>query len=321
MRKNFREIPREIRQRLETFALDDVVVATAKQLRPQDVARYAHLGLKIENGELIIPPPSIPDVQAGKYSRINVEGKDIIRKDLPMFKKEFSHYAPNWHRSGHHLVSYDRDVYVRDFIAPKELELEITLLEKRDDTFVVKFAINEVLDRHSEKFEAELLYNLNVMQENVGSVDVFPSDASFADFAATVHVDWELLPAGQLGAREALERLLQGKHPISDEQRAVMEERLKIFTKLKPTHFISGTTGFVRYFGAKYGDDFVVFENVRYGNAIYVMFEDWEKLSQRSRIDLLKGDREGFERIEHTTGWVDRLQAMLESYRRRKRRR
>ena len=78
---------------------------------------------------------------------------------------------------------------------------------------------------------------------------------------------------------------------------------------------------FVRYFGAKYADDFVVFENLRYGNALYVMFERWQELSQRSRIDLLKGDHEGFERIEHREGWEDRLEAMVERYRQTHRRR
>jgi hypothetical protein len=109
--------------------------------------------------------------------------------------------------------------------------------------------------------------------------------------------------------------LLKGKRPISPEQQKTMEERLAVFEKLRPTHFISGTNGFVRYFGAKYDDDFVVFENLRYGNAIYVMFEKWQDLSQRSRIELLKGDHSGFERIEHRPGWEDRLKAMLEHHR------
>ena len=164
-------------------------------------------------------------------------------------------------------------------------------------------------------FEADLLYNLNLLQENTGSVDVFPSDATLADYAATIRVDWELLPAGQLGAHEAVARLLRGKRPMPPEQQVVMEQRMAIFSRLRPTHFIAGTSGFIRYFGAKYADDFVVFENVRYGNALYIMFEGWEQLSQRSRIELLKGDRNGFERIEHRDNWEDRLQAMLERYR------
>ena len=81
MPKNLRQIPHEVRQQLETFALDDVVVAVAKQLRAKDVERYAHLGLRIENGHLIVPAPFVPDIGTGKYSRINIEGKEIIRID------------------------------------------------------------------------------------------------------------------------------------------------------------------------------------------------------------------------------------------------
>lgn len=317
MPKNFRQIPQDVRQRLETFELDDVVVACAKRLRPQDVGRYSHLGLALEGGRLTIPPPFVPDVKAGKYSRSNVEGKDIARRDLPMVRKEFSYLAPDWGdwSKGSHIVSHTRNVYRREFIRPKEVELAITLIEDHDGVFLVKFAVDQVINRHSIDFEAELLYNINILQENIGSVDVFPAEATLADYAATIRVDWELLPAGELGAQEAVTRLLNGKRPITAAQRKVMEERLATFARLKPTHFIAGTSGFVRYFGAKYADDFVVFENVRYGNAIYVMFEGWERLSQRSRIDLLKGDREGFERIEHRERWQKRLQAMLQHYR------
>jgi hypothetical protein len=165
MPKNFRQIPSEVRRRLETFALDDVVVAVAKLLRPQDAQRYAHLGLRIENDRLIVPPPFVPDISAGRYSKINVEGKEMTRKDLPMVPKEFSFFAPNWGDSsyGSHLVTQTRDVYQRDFIPPKEVELVITLLEDRSGTFLVKFAIDQVINRRSPDFEAELLYNLNIL--------------------------------------------------------------------------------------------------------------------------------------------------------------
>ena len=36
-----------------------------------------------------------------------------------------------------------------------------------------------------------------------------------------------------------------------------------------PEAYIRGTDGFLRYFG----DDFVAFENARYGNAPYIMYE------------------------------------------------
>jgi hypothetical protein len=319
MPKNFRRIPPEILSRLRTFALDDVIVACAKRIRSGDIEKYSHLGLGIANGVLVTPSPAIPNPAAGKYSTYNVEGKDIVRKDLPKTTKTFSFYAPNWGSSGTHLVSHTREVYQREFIPPKGVGLSVTLIEKQADTWIVKFAIDQVIDRNAPDFENDLLYNLNILQEQVAAADVFESAATLADYSATVRVDWELLPVGQIGSRELADRLVNTK-AATDAQKETILSRLQTFEKMKPTHFISGTSGFARYFGAMYGDDFVVFENIRYGNAMYVMFEDWQTLSQKSRIDLLKTDRQGFERIEHRGNWEDQLEAMLEHYRREKRR-
>ena len=92
-----------------------------------------------------------------------------------------------------------------------------------------------------------------------------------------------------------------------------------MYRRLKPEAFIAGTDGFLRYFGAKFGDDLVAFENARYGNALYVMYEDWEAISRRSRIDLLAGPPEGFQRVEHRKGWKDILRAIVNEYRRKQR--
>ena len=90
-------------------------------------------------------------------------------------------------------------------------------------------------------------------------------------------------------------------------------------TKLKPEADVTGTDGFLRYFGAKFGDDLVAFANARYGNALYIMYDGWKVLSQKSRIELLAGDRDSYDRIEHRPGWIEQLRGRVEAYRRRKR--
>jgi len=100
-----------------------------------------------------------------------------------------------------------------------------------------------------------------------------------------------------------------------------MRDRLEAMERLKPQGYIAGTNEFLRYFGAKFEENLVAFENLNNGNAIYVMYEDWQTLSQRSRIDLLKGPREGFERIVHQDGWKKRLAAFVRERRRGKVRR
>jgi hypothetical protein len=66
--------------------------------------------------------------------------------------------------------------------------------------------------------------------------------------------------------------------------------------------FIHGRSGFRRYFGAKFADHLVVFENIEHGNTAYVMFERWETLSQKTRLQLLAGPADGFVRVIHKRG-------------------
>jgi hypothetical protein len=298
------------------FDADDVVVACAKSLRPDDVRNYRHLSVALNDGVLTFPPTQLPPPHAGRYSQANVEGREIVRRDLPMIEKTFYWETPNWGdwSNGSHTMWHTREVYQRDLIPPKEVELTITLLREEANPvqFVVKFAVDQVLNRRSEDFEQELLYNLNILQENVEAIDVFPSDATLADFTASVRVDWEILPPGTVD--EIVRRMLRGKGQISEEKRGRMRERLTVLSRLDPRAYIAGTSGFLRYFGAQFADDLVVFENLNHGNALYIMYEDWAALSQRNRIDLLKGPREGFDRIVHRDGWEVQLEGVVKAH-------
>ena len=321
MPKNFYRIPTRIIERLKTFDQDDVVAGTAKFINTENIDRYKTLGVAIQNGSLVVPPPFVPDVSAGKYSRANVEGLEKVRKDLPMVPKSFWFESPNWGdwSKGSHIVENVRDVYQRDFYPPKQVELSVKLISERDGGFYVRFAIDQVLNRRTPNFEFELLYNLNILQENVGAADVFPSAATLAEYAATVHVDWQILPPGTVD--EVIRGMFHGKPRPTPEQESVMRQRIAVMAKLKPESYITGTDKFLRYFGAKFGDDLVIFENVRYGNAIYVMTESWPELSKRSRVELLGAGLSGVRRIVHREGWEAELTGLVHAYQREKRKR
>jgi hypothetical protein len=312
---NLRKIPQTILDRIRAFDQDDVVVACVKLLKPEEVSNYAGLGLLFNGQDLVPPQPAVPTAEAGRFSKANVEGEYVTRKDLPKIMKSISIESPNWGDSsyGTHTVTFDRLVYQRDFLRPKEVELSIELLEIRGDKFVVKFSIDQVINRRTADFENELFYNLNLLQENVGACDVFTSAATLAEFTRTVHVDWQLLPPGTVD--EVVKRLLQGRRRPTPEQEKVMKERIAVMSRMKPEAYVTGADSFLRYFGAMFSDDFVVFENVRYGNALYVMHDSWQVLSKKSRLELLAGPRESFERIEHRDGWAERLKNLLARHR------
>lgn len=314
-KRNLLKIPPKILELIKTYDQDDVVVASVKLLKSEDFEKYSHLGLHINDGEVVLPPTSTPNSSAGRFSKANVEGYEKKRYDLPMIQKEYSHEAPNfgdWSR-GSHTVSWIRDVYQKTFFPPKEVELSVSFLEKKGDAFVIKFAIEQVINRRTADFEKELLYNLNILQENVGSVNVFTSAATLAEYTATVQVDWQIFPPGTVDS--VVSSMLEGKSRISPDQEAVMKERVAIMAELEPEMYITGSDNFFRYFGAKFGEDFVVFENINYGNALYIMYDSWQDLSQKSRVELLSGPREGFDRIEHRDGWEQVLKKMVDEHR------
>lgn len=315
-KKNILKVPQSILDRIKSFDQDDVVVACVKKIKPEDVKLYASLGLRIADGELKVPKPKVPNPNAGKYSKANVEGKEERRDDLPKISKEiYCGERPKWgdYGKGSFSLWQTREVYRRDFIPPKEVELEVSLLEKKGDSYILKFAINQVINRRTPNFEKELFYNLNLLQENVGSIDVFASVATLADYTASIKVDWIILPPGKVD--EVVKKMLEGKNRVTPEQESTIKERVEQIDKLKPVGYIAGGDGFLRYFGAKFGDDFVVFENARYGNAIYIMYENWEELSKKSRVDLLNGPEESFDRILHKSGWKEELTLRVRAYR------
>jgi hypothetical protein len=129
------------------------------------------------------------------------------------------------------------------------------------------------------------------------------------DYLATVYVGWEILPPGERDANIA--RILSWLRNPSEEVKRKIIDRYDTLLKLKPSAFVAGTSGFQRYFGAKFGEDLVVFENLEYGNALYVMYEEWQALSKKSRTQLLAGSPAGFERIVHSPGWKTRLRDAL----------
>ena len=84
---------------------------------------------------------------------------------------------------------------------------------------------------------------------------------------------------------DAIERLSRGKH-LTDKDKKDITERYDYLMSLKPKKLIYGASGLQRYFGALITDNLVIFENIEYGNAIYVMYDNWEgNWGQASTID------------------------------------
>lgn len=317
--KNYRKVPEWITAKLDMLNSPFVVAACAQKLPKAEIeaGKFTHLGITLEKGDIVCVKSFMPKYDAGRASKKNVEGEEIVLRDLPMVTKTFVVETPNYGdwSNGSHEVSMEREVYQREHVPPSENEISVELVgkEEADDNYIFRFAVTEVMDTKAGDFENRLLFNLNLLLENVGAADVFASEATMQEYLKTLFVNWEILPPGE---REGnINRILSNLPEDPDIKKKVMD-RYDFLAKLRPEAFIHGHGGFKRYFGAKFSDALVVFENVEYGNAIYVMYADWKEKSQQSRQELLATGQEGktFTRIPHRERWKKEVQELLKKH-------
>lgn len=323
-KRNIIKIPKHVSKKL--MQIDgDLTVAVVKKIYQKQIesGKYDHLGLRIQDGKPVVGEPVIPRASQGRFSQKNRHGYEMVYKDRPKVLQTFSFDAPDWGdwSNGSHTVEWDREVYEREFISPKLIRIHTEVLAQdvkaSEPRWLIKFSLENVLSPNEIEFLDDLLFDLNLLQENVGACDVFSSTATRSDFLKTIFVNWEILPPGERNVQ--IERILGANTNVTPREKAAFEERYDFLMGYCPSEMVIGTSGFIRYFGAKFADDFIVFENIKYGNAVYVMFEDWETISQLSRIDLLNKPSNQFIRIVHRPGWKDELRKVLEDNLRKRR--
>ncbi len=314
-KKNINKIPKNVLEKLETIRAKEIVAGCAVKFKAEDLTagRLKHLGITLTEKGLELPASIIPPENRGKYSNRNINGHEVVRRDLPKETHYNSIESPNWGDSynGTHTVDLPYEKYPRDFHPPRELEISMICKDTKPGlaTYILAFQVQEVLDKKDENFKDYLLEDLNLLQENVGACGVEAANTAIADYTKSLHVSWEILPPGTLD--ETIERIFRGKAP-TEQQKDVTAERYNFFQTLKPKSLVFGQSGFRRYFGALLEDNLVVFENVEYGNAVYVLFDNWEDLSKLSRLDLMSGKfGDSFERVVHTKGWKEKLRNIV----------
>ncbi len=323
-KKNIRKIPKLVHVQLKRLNERYIVAACLKIVSSQQLLQgeLKHLGIHLSNEELIVPEdPAVPPVTSGKYSRRNIDGYAVIRKDLPKETHYNSVECPNygdWY-NGSHRVDLPYRKYPRDFYGPEHICVKINTKEKGKNKkqYVLTFELDSVLDRKDPNFERDLLKCLNILQENIGMCGVQKANASFNDYLQTTKVDWIILPPGT--REEVVDRIFAGyKSPVPEEKKKTAGERYDFFKKLRPKKLVYGMSGIQRYFGALLEKDLVVFENVEYGNAIYIMYSNWQELSKCTRTELLSG-RHGkeFNRVPHISGWKDKVEHFVERSRKK----
>ena len=316
--RNLNRVPTDILARARQLQSDLLVVAETKRVLLDDIAKdvYRHVGLIARDGVLTVAEPVFPSAEMGKWSARNREGWERTRYDLPKITKTYSWDTPNFGDAGTygtHTHYRDREVYQVEISEARGYRLGAEVLNTPGaggSSALVKFFLHVQLDRTRPDFEAELLWCLNILQENCGVANVYASNATREDYIGSIALDWEIFPHGT--AEQVIAAIKRSRGSDNGERDTIMADRIKLFATLKPKAFLRGRGGFSTYVGAQFADDLVVFENTTYGNALYVLYDNWEEISKRSRLDLLKGTSARFDRFQHRDGWKERFLTHME---------
>ncbi len=316
MKKNihFRRIPDYIEQELRSIESQHVIAAAIINASKADISRgaYRHLGIHIKNGELVCPEILYPENLSGLYARRNRDGIEWKLKDLPKITKTYTFDSPNFGDpdKGYHTTTWSRKVFQRRLEPARDWELTQSVISQDEEHVRVKVVINGIFDRQHPDFGKDLFFAINLLQEQCRDCHVFDTTVTDEELARITTVGWEIFPPGTMD--RILSEINKHLHNPTPARQHEIQRRANILNSLHPTEFILGNGMNSHYFGAKFGENIVVFENVDYGNALYILFDNWQEISQMSRIDILKRHEHDFVRIVHKDGWEKALKRKID---------
>lgn len=310
--KNYRKIPKSLKTKVKTIENNTVQAGLILELSDQELET-------LFGGNLNKNTPNymyVPHAENGRYCSRNIFGYKRKRKDLPKVSKTITMgERPIYgdYSNGTFVLTKDMMVYQQEVVKPYLLKFKAELLKSIENDGqtlnIVYVKISETLNKESENFSKSLFIHINLLGENFGSVNVFDPNLSEEELVGNKYLGWEILPPEK--GKKKIQSILSNSNFQHKEQ---FEKRFKILKSLDPINYVYGFNGTYRYFGAMISKDCVVFENLQYGNAIYVMFDEWPRLSKLTKTQIQNEDDKLYRRIEHRPGWVKELKSIITPY-------
>lgn len=311
MSSGFRSLPEAMKAEIDSLGTVQFVFGAVRNYSDRLLAEWTQR-LELEevgDDEWIGLPPA----STGRWSKWNVNGREIVRKDLPKVYRSWTIESPDFQGGGTHSVSFHKDVFQKQRLYGQQIEAAVTRRDEPRDSLVGTILLT-LQAPYDEDAEQAYLYAASLARTWFGSATAYSLDEAGFPQVPDQSVSWDFLPDGTVEEiREAVVKKFGRSAAPQDIE--IMIDRLEKVKSLAPEKRLVGSSGLQRYIGYMFGDDFVAFENPRVGNALYLMYGDWENLSQLSRSQLLASRGDEFDRIIHTARWFERLRLAVYNYR------
>ncbi len=177
----------------------------------------------------------------------------------------------------------------------------------------LKFAQGKVVSPVFDypKDEGLILHSINLFLEIFGECEILNKNLEAIIKTPEKSLRWAVLPEGEMPWNKIEEKLKPALKRANSHEKAVFQDRFNTINSYKPDFGAYGLAGFSGYvvFGFKEKNLYIC-ESIWHGNAIYVFQEDWRKLSQKTKAEILKGNLHK-ERIIHYKDWKEKIDELL----------
>jgi hypothetical protein len=295
--KHFRSIPKR----------KHVVIALS------DLTRFARRLYRIGfSSNLTIGETVLPPADFGPISKFNAEGTYQVHRNRPM---ETCYRLVEWHwqewngrydrvdRSKIVEVPYKR--YPRTFISPEGIELTVAKATTQDMVLVTPpIEFNTANTTH-------LLHRINLFLEIFGECSILTKKLQHLYRAPLRRLNWHVLPPGKMPWRQLESRVKPIIDKVPKGKREVIRNQLETINKHQPDFVAIGRAGFRGYiiFGFPKRNIYVL-ESIYHGNATYVFKNDWERLSQMTKAEILNQNLQE-DRMIHRLSWYEKIKKLL----------
>ena len=265
----------------------------AATLSDEDIRRLQQYGIS-QSLSARIPAPH------RSATRINADGKWVLRRDLPKKIRQFVHarHWVDWHGNDHYgICVQERWCYQRDLVPPTELAF-----------IIEEDVIYSPLLTNSEEDMDRIKLTMNVVLEMVGHCEIRTAEKAPAlPPVRQVEVPWEILRTGTRERSDWEEYVQKTVERKPKAQQVEICRRHEHLMEMCPEFCVLGAQNFFGY--VVYGFpvlNLYIFESNGINNATYAFRGDWETASMLTKMEVLSGGLQEA-RIYHTEQWHENI--------------
>lgn len=248
----------------------------------------------------------LPEV-IGNITSFNVNGKELIRKDLPKKPQPRSFHTSweDWHGNSHSGVQTRYiDMYPREYIQAPTEYLSVIEVEGKNYISTDEFII-------SDKDDNEIIHLANLMLECFGEFKIVDTLLGKIIGKRIRNLQWEILPPGKYPWSKSKIIIRNATKRLKASDQEVINYRMKVLSVYEPDFLATGRAGFNGYivYGFESRSIFIL-ESMFLDNATYIFENNWEVFSQLTKNNIINGDIP-HRRIIHDKQWKFRIGKLM----------